>query len=109
MTISVKAANTGAYVSNVDLSSLTASDVVLLKETLGEHGVLFFRNQSLSPEQHIAFAENFGGININLRYRHWVLYWLPGRCLKQVATHSFPVCLKLMMRCRLRLKNALTD
>ena len=30
-----------------------------------EYGVLFFRNQSLTPEQHIALAERFGQININ--------------------------------------------
>ena len=65
MTISVEAANTGAYVSNVNLGSITPSDVSSVREALGEHGVLFFRDQSVSPEQHIAFAEKFGAININ--------------------------------------------
>ena len=65
MAISVKAANTGAYVQDVDLSDLSESQVPLLRESLGEHGVLFFRDQSISPEAHIAFAEQFGAININ--------------------------------------------
>src|SRR5262249_2927613 len=30
-----------------------------------EHGVIFFRDQRLTPEQHIAFAERMGTININ--------------------------------------------
>jgi len=65
MTITIEAVNTGAYVGGVNLSSITESDVKLLRQALGEHGVLFFRQQSVSPEEHILFAENFGTININ--------------------------------------------
>lgn len=60
----------GAYINNVDLSALAKSesagdDIDHLRETLGEYGVLFFRDQSLTPEDHIALAESFGTININ--------------------------------------------
>ncbi len=55
----------GAYVSNINLSALTPDDAQLLKRALGEFGVLFFRNQSVSPEQHIELAQSFGKININ--------------------------------------------
>ena len=56
----------GAYVSNLDLSRPASNNVTgLLRQALGEHGVLFFRGQNISPEQHIAFAESFGAINVN--------------------------------------------
>jgi len=56
----------GAYVSNVDLSQPSAAtDTSVLKDALGEYGVLFFQGQEITPEQHIAFAESFGSININ--------------------------------------------
>jgi taurine dioxygenase len=32
---------------------------------LGEYGVVFFRDQKLTPEQHIAFASSFGAIDVN--------------------------------------------
>jgi taurine dioxygenase len=32
---------------------------------LGEFGVVFFRDQQLTPEQHLAFAQHFGGVNLN--------------------------------------------
>lgn len=56
---------TGAYVSDVDLNSLQDQDAHFIKESLGEHGVLFFRNQAITPEAHVKFAERFGKININ--------------------------------------------
>ena len=59
------ATGAGAYVADVDLNSISSSDVQLMKDTLGEFGVMFFRKQQLTPESHIAFAEKFGGININ--------------------------------------------
>jgi len=71
MAVSIEAANTGAYVSGVDLAavseSVTDSESIVaeLRQALGEHGVLFFRNQSVSPEQHIELAQQFGKININ--------------------------------------------
>lgn len=59
------ASGVGAYVSGLDLNELSASDVALLRRSLGEYGVLFFREQSVTPEGHIAFAKRFGAININ--------------------------------------------
>ncbi len=61
----VAAPGAGAYVSGISLENLTADDAGTLRQALGEHGVLFFRDQSISPEDHIELAGQFGAININ--------------------------------------------
>ena len=56
----------GANVSGVDLRHPLPNDkLTILREALGEYGVVFFRDQDLSPEEEIAFAEQWGKININ--------------------------------------------
>ncbi len=55
----------GAYVHGIDLNNVVPEDVQAIKDALGQYGVLFFRDQNVSPENHIAFAECFGAININ--------------------------------------------
>lgn len=60
----------GAEISGVDISRpLPATTVAALREALGAHGVIFFRDQPLSEAQHIAFAEQFARININRFFR----------------------------------------
>jgi len=56
----------GAFVENIDLGQ--ALDDAVLAELLQAHadyGVLFFRDQQLTPSQHIALAEQLGEINVN--------------------------------------------
>lgn len=56
----------GAFVEGVDLSEPLTGDV--LEELLRAHaefGVLFFRDQDLTPEQQIELAEQLGEINVN--------------------------------------------
>jgi len=66
MSIQITAARgAGAYVNGIELQNSSQSDTEVLRQALGDHGVLFFREQSLSPEQHIGLAEQFGEININ--------------------------------------------
>ena len=56
----------GAHVIGVDLAApLDDRDVTRLREALGEHGVLFFRDQELTPEQHLDVAGRFAPINVN--------------------------------------------
>ena len=55
----------GAEVTAIDLRRMTDGEEVDLKQAFADHGVLFFRDQSLRPEDHIAFARRFGPININ--------------------------------------------
>ena len=56
----------GAEISGADLSRpLSGDHLAEIRQALGDHGVIFFRDQELSPAQHVAFAENFGPIAIN--------------------------------------------
>lgn len=56
----------GAEVSGVDLArDLDDETFTELREALAGYGVLVFRDQELSPEQHIAFAERWAPINVN--------------------------------------------
>ena len=56
----------GAELLGIDLSNgLDAEAVADIRQAFNAHGVIFFRDQRLTPEQHIAFAERFGPININ--------------------------------------------
>ncbi len=60
-----KAGNVGAFVREVDLRRIDAGVVSELREAFAEFEVLFFRDQHLSEDEHIALAEAFGEININ--------------------------------------------
>jgi taurine dioxygenase len=56
----------GAEMTGVDLSEplpVQARDTI--RKTLADRGVVFFRDQSLTPEQHIGLARQFGEINVN--------------------------------------------
>lgn len=56
----------GAEINGVDLSEpLSDPQIDELRGALNQYGVIFFRDQTLTPEQHIAFAERFGPIDIN--------------------------------------------
>ena len=56
----------GAFVSGLDLCKPLAADTVAeLLDAHADYGVLFFRDQQLTPEQQIALAEELGEINVN--------------------------------------------
>src|SRR5438045_3971410 len=56
----------GAEIGGVDLAAPVPDAVMAgIRHAFGEHGVVFFRDQRLAPEQHVAFAERFGPIDIN--------------------------------------------
>src|SRR5690349_14075133 len=56
----------GAEILGADLSRpLSPAETAELRGALADHGVIFFRDQEITPEQHIAFAESFAPININ--------------------------------------------
>ena len=53
----------GAEIANVDLSTLDDETFSQIEAAWLEHLVVFFRNQTLTPEQQIAFAKRFGEIH----------------------------------------------
>lgn len=55
----------GAEVLGVDLRQLTNSQMEAVRQAYADHGVIFFRDQSLTPEDHIAFARRWGDIVVN--------------------------------------------
>jgi taurine dioxygenase len=58
--------NVGAEIAGVDLREPLADEVFAeIRRAFGEHGVVFFRDQHLTPEQHVGFAERFAPIDIN--------------------------------------------
>lgn len=58
------AASLGAIVDGVDLGQdLDDETVAEIRQALIEHLVVFFREQTMTPEQHLAFARRFGTLN----------------------------------------------
>jgi taurine dioxygenase len=56
----------GAFIKGIDLGLDQPDDVIeTLQKALGDHGVIFFRDQDITPAQHVAFAERFGQIDVN--------------------------------------------
>ncbi len=55
----------GAQVSGVDLAQFDDATLGELRNAFARHSVLFFRDQKLTPEQHISLAERWGDINVN--------------------------------------------
>jgi len=49
---------------------LAADALQTIRRTLADRGVVFFRDQQLTPEQHIALARRFGDINVNRFFAH---------------------------------------
>jgi taurine dioxygenase len=60
----------GIEISDVDLRTIDDGTFARIRALFAEHGLLFFRGQDLSQEEHIAFAERFGPINVNRFFPH---------------------------------------
>jgi taurine dioxygenase len=59
-------AHVGAEIDGVDLAAPVSDPAMAeIRDAFGEYGVVFFRDQPLTPEQHVAFAERFAPIDIN--------------------------------------------
>lgn len=56
----------GAEIEGIDLSDAGISERIgEVRAALLKYGVIFFRDQDLTPEQHIAFARNFGDLEVH--------------------------------------------
>jgi len=60
----------GAEVLGVDLKALSNRQWDEVQAAFTEHGVIFFRDQTLTPEQHIAFARRWAPIDVNRFFNH---------------------------------------
>ncbi len=55
----------GVEVIGVDLNSLDHDGMATIRAALAESGVVFARDQNMTPEQHIRFARRWGDIDVN--------------------------------------------
>ena len=55
----------GAEVLGVDLKAMSNRQWDEVQHAFAEHGVVFFRDQKLTPEQHIEFARRWASIDVN--------------------------------------------
>ena len=55
----------GAEITGVDVTRLSNSEWDAVRAAYAEHGVIFFRDQQLTPEQHLDFARRWAPIDIN--------------------------------------------
>ena len=63
-------AGVGAFVSGVDLSNFDDAALAAMRTAFAQHSVLFFRDQKLTEQQHIALANRWGDINVNRFFAH---------------------------------------
>ena len=61
----------GAEIHGVDLTAeLGNAEIAEIRDAYHQYGVVFFRDQEITPEQHIAFARRWGEINVNRFFKH---------------------------------------
>lgn len=66
LTIRKVAGALGAELGGVDLSAeLDAETIAAIRAALNQHQVIFFRDQTLTPDQQLAFGRRFGPLNIH--------------------------------------------
>jgi taurine dioxygenase len=62
----------GAEIRGVDLAlPLGDNAFALIEQAFDEHGVIFFRGQTISPPQQVAFTHRFGKIDFNIFGERW--------------------------------------
>jgi taurine dioxygenase len=59
------AEHVGVEITGVQMASLEGEALDALKQAVYANGVAVLRDQDLSPEQHIAFAKRWGGVDVN--------------------------------------------
>ena len=55
----------GAEIAGVDLNTLSDAELEAILDAHAEYGVVFFRDQKLTPDTQLAVGERFGPINVN--------------------------------------------
>lgn len=66
ITVNQLSPSVGAEIGGVDIAAgVSDQQFGELRQAFADHGVIFFRDQDISPDQHIEFAERWGTINVN--------------------------------------------
>jgi taurine dioxygenase len=65
LTVTPLSLSVGAEISGVNLADLSDEQFAEIREASNQFGVIFFRDQDLTPEQQLAFARRWGPINVN--------------------------------------------
>lgn len=73
----------GAFIDEVDVTLLSDDQFAKIRRAFLDHGVLFFYDQYISPEEHIEFAERWGNITINRYFTPVEGYPQIGQILKE--------------------------
>jgi taurine dioxygenase len=55
----------GVEIAGVSLGGCSDAEMAAIRTAVYDHGVAVFRNQNFGPEDHIAFAKRWGGIDLN--------------------------------------------
>lgn len=55
----------GAEITDVDIRTMSDAEFADVRAAYADQGVIFFRDQETTEEDHIAFAERWGEINVN--------------------------------------------
>ena len=62
----------GAEISGVNLAlPLDDATFATIERAFNDHGVIFFRDQNITPPQQVAFARRFGEIEFNIFGERW--------------------------------------
>ncbi|WP_336986947.1 TauD/TfdA family dioxygenase [Altererythrobacter aquiaggeris] len=65
MKLTPMAPECGVEISGIRIADAAGDELEAIKQAIYKHGVAVFRDQELTPEEHIAFANRWGGIDIN--------------------------------------------
>ncbi len=66
ISISPVTGSLGALIEGVDLAKDSdAASTKLIRNALLEHGVIFFRDQKMTPAEHVGVGQRFGSLNIH--------------------------------------------
>ena len=55
----------GSEIDDIDVTSVDDALLVRVKKMLADRGVLFFKDQNLTPSSQLRFAERWGKVNVN--------------------------------------------
>ena len=55
----------GAEITGVDIKALTEEEFASIQQAFCDHGLIFFRAQETTEDDHITFAKRWGDINVN--------------------------------------------